>query len=63
MSGNVWECCWDRIEYADEWNIVGDSVYRHGSVTDPYGSAVASIRRWSWWRPVQRLGVRSIVPP
>ena len=45
MSGNVYEWVWDRMECdEDEEEIVGGSVYRHGPVTDPYGSAVGSSR-------------------
>jgi len=40
MSGNVWEWVWDRMELDDDLNIIGDSLYLHAPVTDPYGSTV-----------------------
>ena len=41
MSGNVNEWGWDRMEYdQDKSALVGDSVYSHNPVTDPFGSDV-----------------------
>ena len=40
MTGNVNEWCWDRMELDDDLNIIGDSLYLHGPVTDPYRSEV-----------------------
>ena len=41
MSGNVNEWGWDRMEYdQDKSALVGDSVYSHDPVTDPFGSDV-----------------------
>ena len=39
MSGNVFEWCWDRVEVDDEFNFVGDSVYRHGPLIHVHGGS------------------------
>ena len=44
MSGNVWEWVWGRMLYREGDPNGGGSIYSHGPVTDPHGSAVGCLR-------------------